>query len=168
MPVRGSRRLYLVDQIQVNLDDNPDGTDEAPAQTEGGSKRPIIAKIKEPIGNYFGLTPLDFDDAIFDGVFNGKEGSGNRGSKFRRRLGGFKVASYKFIAKTEFEITELVVNPDGAYGEVTAFFKSVSIGLPKGHSVNEVIEWAKTFSNLENVRTLVTPKGHGIDLFKAG
>lgn len=164
MPVRGKRRLYLIGDIEVNLDDNPDAIDTAPDQTVNGTTRPIIAKIKEPIGDYFGLTPLDYDNPIFTGIFEG-EGL-NRGSSFRRRLGGFRDASYTLIAEDNFQISERVDDGSGAITIVESLFKSVSIGLPKGHSVVEVLDWIGSFDNFDNIRALRTPKGHEIDLYK--
>ena len=165
MPVRGKRRLYLINSILVNLDDDPDNIDTAPDQTVDGATRPIIAKIKQPIGDYFGLTPLNYNDPIFNGTF---AGSGlNQGAAYRRRLGGFREASYKLVAEDNFQINERVDDGSGAITIVETLFKSVSIGLPKGHSVTEVLNWISNFDNFENIRTLVTPAGHGIDLFLA-
>lgn len=158
MPVRSPRRLYLLDEITVNLDDDPNAVD-----SPGGTTRPIIAKIKEGIGDYLGLTALEYNDPIFTGVFGGN--GSNAGSSFRRNLGGFKVASYKLIAESFFTINEEYYNDDNEFIATTSNFKSISIGMPKGHSVTEVIAWLQTTTRMSEIQSLVTPAGHKVDLF---
>ncbi len=164
MPVRGPRALYRILSIQENLDDDPAAVDDAPDETEDGTRRPIFALIKRPIGDFLGLVPIAWNDPIFTGTFQTTQGSLNEGSLFRRRIGGFRVASYTLIAVSTFEITELVKQDNGEYEEVLTPFKSISIGLPKGHSVTEFINFMGTTGVLSQVATIKTPAGHGIPI----
>ena len=166
MPIRSPRRVYKIEQIRRNLDDNPDGIDTAPDQTILGQSVFIYAKIKEGIGKYLGLTPLDYDAEDYRGVF---EGNGtNAGSLFRRRLGGFKVASYKLVANTSFNIEEKYYAP-GATSPTVAFkqFRTMSIGFPKGHSVWEVVNFLGTTGRIGDIRAVVPPAGAAVDLHKS-
>lgn len=169
MPIRSPRALYEIRDFGVNYDDNPDAVDEAPIETEGGDVREMYAKIKTSIGDYLGLTPLPFDDPFLTGIFQSRipedrPQAGNVGSRYRKRLGAFKVASYKLISKTVFEIEEQYYDSEAEeYVNQTANFKTMSIGLPKGHSVNEFIGWMLGWNNLENIAAIVTPKGRRID-----
>ena len=159
-PIRSPRRLYLISQITVNIDDVNNAID----PVTGGTTRPIIAKIKEAVGEYLGLTPLAYNNAIFTGTFTG-DGT-NKDAKFRKNLGGFKDASYTLIAKDQFLIKEFVRAPiTGNLSRVESDFKTITIGFPKGHSVTEVIKWLETSSKLPQIRALVTPAGHRVDLF---
>lgn len=155
MPVRGSRRLYLLNEIQLR-----EGTG------ENATTRAILAKIKQPIAEYFGLTPVNYNDPIFTATFGGE--GGNAGARFRKNLGGFRDASYTLIAENNFQINERVDDGSGNFTAVESLFKTVSIGLPKGHSVSEVIDWIATFDNFDNIRALRTPKGNRIELFTNG
>lgn len=163
MPIRSPRLIYEIIKIVENKDDNPDGIDVAPVETVGGLQEPIFAKIKKGIGDYLGLKSIPFNDPIFKGYF---DGSGtNYGSEYRRNIGGFRVASYKFIAKSYFNIEEEYYDKEiKRYVVGKADFRTMSIRLPKGHSVNEVIQWALSFDNLENIAAMVTPKGRRIDM----
>lgn len=152
MPVRGSRRLYLLNEIQVRQ-----GSD------DGATTRPILAKIKQPIAEYFGLTPVAYNDPIFNGTFGGN--GLNAGARFRKNLGGFKDAAYTLIAENNFQINERVDDGSGNFVAVESLFKTVSIGLPIGHSVSEVIDWISTFTNFDNIRALRTPNGNRVDMF---
>lgn len=159
-PIRSPRRLYLISNVTANQDDNKDGIDPA----TGGTTRPVIAKIKEAIGEYFGLTPMAYNDPLFTAVFGG-EGT-NSGATFRKRFGGFRDASYTFIAKDQFSISEIVTNPTtGATSRVTNEFKSITVGFPKGHSVTEIIKWLETTNKLSEIRYLRSPSGASTDLF---
>lgn len=157
MPIRSPRRLYQIPSITVNLDDDPNATD-----TPGGTVRPIVVKMKESVGDYFGLTPLNWDDVILSGVFGG---SGlNQGANYRKTLGGFKDASYTLISETFFSITEKYY--EGTVIQTpTTLFKTITIGFPKGHSVYEVINWLGGLQNFSNVMAIRTPNGQRHDLF---
>lgn len=158
MPVRGKRRLYLINAITVNVDDDPDAID-----PPGGTTRPIVIKMKKAIGDYFGLTPVLFNDPIFTGIFGG---SGlNQGAEFRKRLGGFKDAAYKLIAETTFDLTEEITNPDGTTSTVNRSYRSLTIGFPKGHSVTEVIDWLASLTNFDQINSIVSPHGYRTDLY---
>jgi hypothetical protein len=158
MPVRGRRRLYLIDAITANLDDNPGATD-----TPGGTTRPIIIRMKKAVGDYFGLEPLLFNDPLFTGTFGG-EGL-NQGATFRRRLGGFKDAVYKLIAETSFDLTEQIFEADGSSTTENRSYRTLSIGFPKGHSVTEVIDWLASLNNFDQINSIVSPAGYKTDLY---
>jgi hypothetical protein len=158
MPVRGRRRLYLINTITVNVDDNPNATD-----GPGGTIRPIVVKMKKAVGDYFGLEPLLFNDPIFSGTFGG-EGL-NQGAEYRRRLGGFKDAAYKLIAETSFDLTEQIFAPDGSSTNENRSYRTLSIGFPKGHSVTEVIDWLASLTNFDQINSVVSPAGYKTDLY---
>ena len=52
MPIRSPRRLYLVNEITVDLDDDPAVIDKSPSDTTPQTNRPIIVKMKEAIGDF--------------------------------------------------------------------------------------------------------------------
>jgi hypothetical protein len=159
MPIQSPRRLYLISQITVNQDDVENLIDLLP-----GTTRPIVAKIKEAIGDYMGLTALKYNDPIFNGTFAGN--GTNKGAKFRKTLGGFKDASYTLIAKDQFAINEFIKNPiSGAITRKVKNFNSMTIGFPKGHSVTEVIKWLETTNKISEIRSLISPQGYRTDLF---
>ncbi len=165
MPIRSPRRIYKIEQIRRNLDDNPDGIDSAPDETILGASEFIYAKIKEGIGKWLGLTPLPSDADEFRGVFQG-EGL-NKGSIYRRRIGGFRVASYTLIANSAFNIEEKYYE-DGSKTPTIAFkqFRTMSIGFPKGHSVWEVIYFLRTTGKISQIAALRTPSGVKHDLYE--
>lgn len=169
MPIRSPRALYLISAIGQNLDDDPNKVDDDITLREGGTVIEIYAKIKKGIGDYLGLTPLAFDDPILTGQFQSKIADGNSkslndGSSYRRNIGGFKVASYTLISKSVFQIQEEYYDKDtGVYTVATNPFRTMSIGLPKGHSVHEFIDWMKQWNNSDNIAAIVTPAGRKID-----
>ena len=165
-PIRSPRRIYKIEQIKVNKDDNPDGVDQAPGETVNGTSVFIYAKIKEGVGKFLGLEPLPYDAPEFRGVFKG-DGL-NKGSIYRRRIGGFKVASYKLLPYGLFNIEESFYGKsDGLPKTETNQFKSISIGLPTGHSVWEVIYWLGQIGKIPEIRAVVTPSGVKHDLYTA-
>ncbi len=166
MPIRSPRRVYKIEQIRFNLDDNPEAIDQAPDETILGQSRFIYAKIKEGIGKWLGLTPLDYDDEAYRGVFQGH--GLNAGSLYRRRIGGFRVASYKLIANSAFNIEEKYYK-DGEKTPTIAFkqFRTMSIGFPKGHSVWEVVNFLGSTGKIGDIRAIVPPAGHAVDLHKS-
>jgi hypothetical protein len=163
MPVRSPRRFYLINNVTVDLDDDPDVIDKLPGDTLPQTTRPIIAKIKQGIGDFLGLEPLAWNDPIFTGTFGG-EGL-NQGATYRRVLGGFRDASYTLIAETQFNIEETFFDPNGIIVTESNLFRTVSIGFPKGHSVSEIIAWLATSDNFDQIAALRTPAGRRIDLF---
>lgn len=163
MPIRSPRGVYLIKNMSVNKDDDPNIIDNLPGGVEPKTVRPLYCKMKISIGNYFGLTALKSDDIAFQGTFGGN--GLNTGSKFYKNIGGFREAAYKLIPKTTFTVTQLILNPaTGAYVPVQKNFRSMSIGFPKGHSVTEFLAWLITLSNSADVRAIVTPKGRKIEL----
>lgn len=163
MPISSSRKIYELTEFMVNLNDNPDAIDAAPSETEGGTMRPIFVKIKEAIGNYLGLTPIPVNDARFTGTFGG-EGT-NKGSKYRRNLGGFREAAYTLVAKTVFRVTERKPNQAGAgFVESIGEFSTMTIGFPKGHTVHEFVNFILSVPNADQISAIITPAGRRIDL----
>ena len=169
MPIRSPRAVYAIAAIGQNLDDDPNQVDDDITLREGGTVIEVYAKIKLGIGKYFGLTPLAFNDPIFTGTFKSRMEGGaqkalNDGSEYRRQIGGFRVASYTLIAKSLFEIEEEYFDRETKeYVTKQSEFRSMSIGLPKGHSVHEFITWMKQWQNSTNIASIVTPKGRRID-----
>jgi hypothetical protein len=163
MPVRSPRRLYKINLITVDQDDIPDVIDKLPGDATPQTTRPVIIKMKEGIGNLLGFTPLAWNDPIFDGVFIGQ--GLNQGAKYRKVLGGFRDASYTLIAETQFTVQEKFINSSGSFTTLNTKFNTVSIGMPKGHSVNEVIKWLGTSSAFAQIAAIRTPAGRRIDLY---
>lgn len=168
MPVRSPRRFYKVDLIKADQDDDPDVIDKLPGDTLPQTTRSIIVKMKEGIGKYLGLIPAAYNDPIFDGIFAG-DGL-NQGAKYRKNIGGYRDASYTLISETLFSIEEkfydkALLTGDTVLETRTTNFKTVSIGFPKGHSVNEVITWLATLENFDNILAVRTPSGKRHDLF---
>ncbi len=165
-PIRSPRRVYKIEQIRRNLDDDPDNIDSAPDQTILGQSVFIYCKMKEGIGEYLGLTPLDYDAEEYRGVFGGN--GLNAGSLYRRRIGGFRVASYKLVANSVFNITEKYY-PEGSKQLTTQVnqFKTMSIGFPKGHSVWEVVNFLGTTGRIKDILRVIPPAGHAVDLYKS-
>lgn len=165
MPVASPRKIYLIEGMTVNVDDDPGVIDNLPP---GGSTvqttRPVFAKIKKGIGDFLGLTPLDFDNPIFTGVFGGH--GLNNGYTYRKTVGGFKVASYTLIAQDEFQIEELRPNLLGKLTPETNGFKTVSIGFPRGHTVSSFLTWLSARENFGQIEFIRTPAGHKIPTSK--
>jgi hypothetical protein len=170
MPIRSPRRFYKVNVslIKRDNDDAPDVVDKLPGDTTPQTTRAIVVKMKEGIGDYFGLTPAAWDDPIFNGVFKGN--GLNKGANFRRNIGGYKDAAYTLIANELFSIKEKYYDKDLLGKPVletpTTKFKTITIGFPVGHSVNEVIKWLATLDNFDTVLALRTPAGKRHDLYK--
>lgn len=171
MPIRSPRRLYQIQAITRNVDDDPAAFDPPIDEDPNGTEVFVYAKIKESIGDYLGLTPVAWNDPVLEGTF-GESQSGdnlNRGATYARNLGGFRVASYKLIAETTFSITEKFVLPgDTTITEVESQFRTMSIGLPKGHKVWQVRRWLGGLQNFDNIRAMVTPSGRQVDLYSGG
>lgn len=164
MPIRSPRRLYEITEMQVNLDDDPDNVDIAPLETVGGLQRNVFVKMKEGIGDYLGMIPVPYNDPRLTGVFAGN--GLNLGATYRRRLGGFRVASYTLIAKTTFVISERYF--DSVQNTVVIAnkeFKTMSIGFPKGHSVSEFIDFIVNRDNVDKIQAIRSPNGALTDLY---
>lgn len=162
-PIRGSRKVYKIDLIKVDVDDDPAVIDKLPAGTTIETTRSIFVKIKVPIAEWLGLTPLSYDDPILTGTFKG--GGLNKNAKFRRRIGGFKQASYTLIADTFFQVNEQVVNLEtGQVNRPLKNLKTMTIGFPKGHSVTEVIAFIASTGKLSEIRAIRSPSGTETDV----
>lgn len=162
-PIRGNRKIYKIDLIQANVDDNPAIIDNLPAGTEVKTTRSIFVKIKVPIAEWLGLTPLAYNDPLFTGTFAGN--GLNKESKFRKRIGGFKEASYTLIADTFFQVNEQVVDLEtGVVTRPLKNLKTMTIGFPKGHSVTEVIAWIASTGKLSEIRAIRSPSGVATDV----
>lgn len=162
-PIRGSRKVYKINLITTNVDDAQNVIDNLPAGTETSTTRPIYVKIKTPIGEWLGLTPLAYDDPVYTGIFGG--GGLNSGSKYRARIGGFRQASYTLIADGLFTVNEQVVNQEtGVVARPLKYLKTMTIGFPKGHSVNELIAWLGTTGKIGEIKGIRGPSGAYNDL----
>lgn len=157
-PIRSSRAVYQINLIRANNDDTPNIIDRTPAATNPETTRIIYVKMKVAIGEWLGLSPLAYNDPAFTGVF--QPGGLNAGLQYRRRIGGFKQASYTLVAETFFEINELVTNLET--GQVTRPIKRVktmTIGFPKGHSVTEIINFLASTGRLPDIKGIRSPAG---------
>ena len=166
-PIRSPRYVYLLTTITQNVDTYKEALDSPPGSGGAGGTRPLYVKMKKSIGDWLGLTPLAYNDPAWTGTFVADQtGALNTGSNFRRRLGGFRVASYTLIAEENFAITELIRQPNGSYTSNSRNFKTISIGFPKGHTVTEFIAWLATTSNFSQVIAVRTPAGttHAISI----
>ena len=165
MPIRSPRVLVEIETITTNLDDNPDAIDTAPDQTVDGTVRNIFVKMKKGIAEYLGFEPVPWNDPRLTGVFGGH--GLNQGAEYRRNLGGFRVASYKLISKTVFQIEEEYYDRDTeVYTTTTNPFRTMSIGLPTGHSVHEFITTIAGSNNFDEIAAIVTPAGRKIDIYE--
>ena len=154
MPIRGPRQLYKIADLQVG------------ESSTGTGGRPVVAKIKEPIGHFiFILTRklcMAWNDPDMTATFGGS--GANAGFTYVRRLGGFRHASYKLVAKTQFAITEIVRQGDGTYSTASKNYRSISIGFPKGVSVHEFLSWIGGNAKASEIARIVTPSGKSIPL----
>ena len=165
MPIRSPRVLVEIETITSNLDDNPDAIDTAPDQTADGLKRNLFVKMKKGIANYLGFDPVAWNDPRMLGVFGGN--GLNQGSEYRKNIGGFRVASYTLISKATFQIEEEYFDDNtGVYTIATNPFRTMSIGLPKGHSVHEFITTLAGANNFDNIAAIRTPAGRKIDIYE--
>jgi hypothetical protein len=145
-PIRSPRQLYKINEIT--------------RPGAAGAKIPLLVKIKESVGDFLGLVPVAYDDPIFGGTFGG---SGlNQGAKYRKRLGGFRNASYQIVARTQFTVQEIIRQPDGSYTQAPKKVRTISIGFPHGHSVTEVVAWIGGKAIAPQVSAIITPSGHRV------
>ncbi|MEL6494096.1 MAG: hypothetical protein AAFQ41_03105 [Cyanobacteria bacterium J06623_7] len=165
MPIRSPRILVEIETITRNLDDDPTVIDEAPGQTENGLKTNLFVKMKKGIAEYLGFEPMAWNDPRLLGVFGGH--GTNLGAQYTRRLGGFRVASYTLISKSVFNIREEFYDADtGLFVDQTSPFRTMSIGLPTGHSVHEFITTLSGANNFEQIAAIRTPAGRKIDIYE--
>ena len=165
MPIRSPRVLVEIETITKNLDDNPDAIDGAPDLTVNGTVQNIFVRMKKGIAEYLGFEPIAWNDPRLVGTFGGH--GLNLGSQYQRRLGGFRVASYKLIAKSQFLILEEYYNKlTKEYEFETGAFRTMSIGLPTGHSVHEFITTIAGSNNFDQIAAIVTPAGRRIDIYE--
>ena len=165
MPIRSPRVLVEIETITRNLDDNPDAIDTAPDQTVNGLKSNLFVKMKKGIATYLGFEPVAWNDPRMLGVFGGN--GLNKGAEYRRNLGGFRVASYKLIAKAVFQIEEEYFDENTqVYTVATNPFRTMNIGLPTGHSVHEFITTLAGANNFDEIAAIVTPAGRKIDIYE--
>lgn len=157
-PIRSSRAVYKIEYILANKDDTVGIIDRTPAATAPETTKIIYVKMKVAIAEWLGLKPLAYDAPEFTGTF---QGNGlNKGLQFRRRIGGFRQASYTLIAETFFEVNEQVVNLET--GQVTRplkRLKTMSIGFPKGHSVTEIVNFLASTGKLADIKGVRSPSG---------
>lgn len=147
MPIRGRRWLVEIPEITRTFD--VEGTP---------TELPIIVKMKRGLAEFFDLTQLESDAARLRGTFGGT--GSNAGKTFQRRLGGFRQDSYKFLAKSEFSITEYYFDSSNNPVNNTGTFKTFSVGFPAGVTVNELIDWLKTkTTQAEEIDFIVSPAG---------
>lgn len=166
-PIRGPRALYKLDLITRPVDDNPTGID--PATGTGGTTQPLYVRMKEPIGDWFGLKPIAWDDPILIRTFDAtpkQTGATNAGAKYYGKKGGYRAGSFKLVAKTVFNIGEIVLGDNG-YSTVQSQFRAFSIGFPTGYTVHEFLSWLKTTSRITQIRSVVTPHGRTIHIGSA-
>ena len=162
-PIRSPRKIYKIELITKNIDDAQNLIDNLPAGTETSTVTPIYVKMKVAIAEWLGLTPLAYNDPALTGIFAGN--GLNNGASFRKRLGGFKTGSYTLIADTFFTVNELLVDVEA--GTVTRPLKRVktmTIGFPVGHSVNEVITFIASTGKLSEIRAIRSPSGAETDV----
>lgn len=141
-PIRSPRGLYKIAQI---------------TRPQGALRVPVLAKFKRTVGDWLNLDEVEYNDPIFSGVFSG---SGlNQGAKYRKRLGGYRSASYILVAKTQFVVQEYVRNAQGDYVKQDKKVKTISLGFPRGHSVNEVVAFVGSTNRLNEIDAVITPSG---------
>lgn len=160
MPVRSHRLLYKIESITDLEPAPPDAIPDLPGSTPAKIVKPIYCLMKKSIGDFLGLVPLDWDAEELTGTYQGN--GGNKGSKYRKRLGGFRVASYTLVAVNQFELIEYVKQDDGSIDEIPKKFRTISIGFPTGHSVNEFVTFLKTTGVIGQVSLIRTPNGRSI------
>lgn len=148
MPVRSSRRLYKIEEITV-------------LRPGGGTpvEEPIVVKMKQSHADLLGLEPIPSDDPIWIGTFGGS--GSNAGKKYHRNLGGFRERAYTLIAQTEFTVNE---RDSAGTGTVASEFKTLTIGFPRGASVNEVFLWLKDLPVAAQTAAIISPAGRRIPL----
>lgn len=159
-PVRSYRLLYKIEGITSTIPAPPDAIPDLPGTTPARIVKPVYCLMKRSIGDFLGLVHVDWDSEDLTGTFAGD--GGNKGSKYRKRLGGFRVAAYTLVAVDRFTINEYVPQTDGSILVVPGKFRSISIGFPKGHSVTEFVNFMKTTTRIPEIALIRTPSGRSI------
>lgn len=159
-PIRSHRLLYKIESITSLEPAPPDNIPDLPGTPPAKVAKPIYCLMKRSIGDFLGITPLPWDSPELTGTFGGD--SGNKGSLYRKRVGGFRVASYTLVAVDRFSINEYVPQPDGSIDIVPGKFRTISIGFPTGHSVNEFVNFMKTTGVIDQIAFIRTPAGRAI------
>lgn len=163
MPIRSYRLLYKVEGMTSNNPNPGDAIPNLPGVVDPPILKPIYCLMKRSIGEWLGLVPLPWDAEELTGTFGGN--GGNKGSKYRKRLGGFRVASYSLIAVDRFTINEYVpVKDSNEIQVIPGQFRSLSIGFPKGHSVTEFVTFLKTTSRIAEIALVRTPSGRSFGI----
>jgi mRNA-degrading endonuclease RelE of RelBE toxin-antitoxin system len=160
MPVRSYRLLYKIEGITSLEPEPPDNIPDLPGTTPGKVTKPIYCLMKRSIGDFLGIVPLDWDAEELTGTYQGN--GGNKGSKYRKRVGGFRVAAYTLVAIDRFTLNEYVPQEDGSISVIPGKFRTISIGFPIGHSVNEFVAFLKTTGVVGQVAAIRTPNGRTI------
>lgn len=157
-PIRSTRQVYKIELIKVDNDDTPEVIDRTAAATQPETQRVIYVKMKVAIAEWLGLTPLAHNSPEFTGTF---QGNGlNKGLKYRRKIGGFRVASYTLIATDFFTVSEQVVNLEtGQVSRPLKRLKTMTIGFPKGHSVTEIVNFLASTGKLPDIKAVRAPSG---------
>jgi len=165
MPIKSYRLLYKIEQMSRAVNDDADSVDPGAGGTPAQTTQPLYCLMKKSIGDFLGLVPLEWNAPELTGTFKtstaaGETVAGNEGTKYRKRVGGFRVAAYTLIAITKFDITEFV--KDATTGEITESqkeYKTISIGFPTGHSVNEFVNFIVATGKAGEISGIRTPAG---------
>lgn len=148
-PIRGRRILVEIPEILDNT--QPTGN-------------PIIVKMKKGIAEYWGLQQIPTDDPRLRGVFAGA--GTNAGATFQRRRGGFRFRSFTFLPVTQYSITEYYYDAQGNPISAPGNFNSMSIGFPKGVTVNEVVDWVLANAKVAETEFVVSPSDVRTAIYK--
>lgn len=152
MPIRGDRILVKIPEITVKRT-NAEGQE---------TEVPIVAKMKRGVAEFLGLEELDPLDPEMFGEFGGA--GSNAGARFYKNVGGFRDESYTFVAHGKFTITEYFFNEQDEWTNEESEFKSCSVGFPRGHTVNEFIDFVRGREQdvQDKIRRLRFPSGRSI------
>lgn len=159
-PIRSYRLLYKIDGMTSNNPNPGDAVPNLPGVVDPPILKPIYCLMKRSVGDWLGLVHVPWDAEELTGTFGGE--SGNKGSKYRKRLGGFRVAAYTLVAVDRFTINEYVPQPNGDIDVIPGKFRSLSIGFPRGHSVTEFVNFMKTTTRIPEIALIRTPNGRSI------
>ena len=161
-PIRSYRLLYKIEGMTSNNPNPGDDIPNLPGVIDAPIKKPIYCLMKRSVGDWLGLTHVPWDAAEMEGTFAGE--GGNKGSKYRKRLGGFRVAAYTLVAVNRFSINEYVAQSNGDIDVVPGKFRSLSIGFPRGHSVTEFVAFLKGTTRIAEIALIRTPSGRSIGI----
>ena len=150
--VRSPRILVKIDQVTVRR-----------KKAGAAVQEPVIVKMKASHAELLGLIGLDGDDEILQGTFGGD--SLNKDFKYLRNLGGFRAKSFTLVAKTSFQMTNTVKNPDGTDTTTFVPFRTIDIGFPSGVKVVEVFNWLRGLEQdvTSQIAYIRTPNGRKVD-----